>query len=93
MYVACVPLKVAGSQVQPGETVPGAEKWQECVIRAHLNLGWMEKRDETPSAQPKELVEEAASKDGTASVNSKKNPSKKKTAKKPQGKSSEPVAV
>jgi hypothetical protein len=40
-YVALVPLKLKGRQVKAGDLIPEANEWQESVIRAHLNIGWM----------------------------------------------------
>ncbi len=77
MFVATVPLKVAGRQVSPGEPVPEFNSWQETVRRAHLNLGWI-KDDGLPTAIHSEPVKtEADTKDG--SVSEKRNRRKKNT--------------
>jgi hypothetical protein len=77
MYVACRPLKVGTRTVNPGEPVPEAADWQECVRRSHLNLGWIKEDSTIPCAV---AVPPGPAKDGDAQV--KPKPKKKaKTAK------------
>lgn len=86
MFVACVPLKVAGRRVKPGEEVPEADGWRETVKRAHLNLGWIEeKKSQAVHNQP--IGQGAATKDGTASAKPKK---RRKSARKAQPKPATP---
>lgn len=52
MYVARFPLQVAGRKILPGEPVPEAASWQYSVLRAHLNLGWIEDVKESAPEAP-----------------------------------------
>lgn len=72
MYVACVPLKVAGKTVQAGEVVPEADQWQETVRRAHINLGWIKQTNGSPSSLADSEPAVAEAKDGTAPQRSKR---------------------
>lgn len=52
MFYALKQLTIGrGVTVAAGQPIPSASSWSYPVLRAHLNLGWIEERAEEPAAE------------------------------------------
>lgn len=59
MYYALKDLKIGrGEMVAAGQPIPSASSWSHAVLRAHLNLGWIEERPDSPEAKKAPAVVE-----------------------------------
>lgn len=63
MIIAVRPLMVDGKRILPGEQVPGFDKWDLSVQRAHLNLEWV-RVEEPRVAHPKQKKGKKSEKQG-----------------------------
>lgn len=78
VYYACKELTIGrGEKVAAGQPIPSAQSWSHAVLRAHLNLGWIEKRDEDES-QPAPVEAAEKPSEPEKKVAKKKTPGSKK---------------
>lgn len=79
MYYACKELTIGrGEKVAAGQPIPSADSWSHAVLRAHLNIGWIEKRDDEPTAVVEPAAAEAAKPEPEKKAAKKKTPGSRK---------------